>query len=550
MSLLPGLLLALLQQQPGTEAAAAPAPEPLVVADLAAAAAVAGLALDDAELAQMLVQVEEYRAGYLRLHGLTVPNELPPALRFDPLLPGMELRAVELPAWDGALPAVTRPDDLDALAFADLRTLAALVRSRQLSCLELTEWSLARLSAVDEELHCVVTLTAERARAQARALDAELDAGKWRGPLHGIPYGAKDLLAVAGSPTTWGAAPFREQRIERDASVVRRLDAAGAVLVAKLSLGALAMGDVWFGGRTRNPWNPQQGSSGSSAGSAAATAAGAVPFAIGSETLGSIVSPSTRCGNSSLRPTFGRVGRGGAMALSWTMDKLGPICRSVDDAALVFDALHGADGEDLDAVDRPFTVPAPADPAGWRVGHPAGAFAEGSPDRRVLEELEALGVELVEIEVPDFPVWDLMVILQAEAATAFDELTRSGRDDELTRQSPDAWPNSFRASRLIPAVEYLRANRVRTRLMRELDAALAGVDVVVHPSFHALLGITNLTGHPCVVAPSGFRRDGSPRSISFTGQLHDEARLLALAAAWQASTGYHLRHPGEAGDGD
>lgn len=543
--LVPALALLVLQQPGAGEGPppGPPEPPPLTAAALAAAAATAALRFDEEELAMMLSEVEDNRAGYLRMRQGALPNALYPALCFRPLLPGMELRVAAPPPWDGALPEVRRPERLEDLAFADIATLASLIRSRQLSCVELTELHLERLERLDASLRCVVSFTAERARAQAAELDRELEQGRWRGPLHGIPYGAKDLLAVAGAPTTWGAKPFEGQRIEQDAAVIRRLDEAGAILIAKLSLGALAMGDVWFGGRTRNPWNPEQGSSGSSAGSAAATAAGGVVFAIGSETLGSIVSPSSRCGNSSLRPTFGRVGRGGAMALSWSMDKLGPICRSVEDAALVFDALHGADGADPDAVDRPYAVPAPVDPAGWRVGYPAGAFGEESPDRRVLAELEALGVELVPVELPDFPVREMMIILQAEAATAFDELTRDGRDDLLTRQGPDAWPNSFRSSRLIPAVEYLRANRLRTRLMREMDQVLAGVDLYVHPSFGASLGITNLTGHPCVVAPSGFRENGTPRSICFTGQLYDEARLLALAAAWQRSTGYHRRHP-------
>ncbi|MBL7008390.1 MAG: amidase [Planctomycetes bacterium] len=538
---LAGLALLALQQPEAPPPAAEPAP--LTTSELAAAAAVAGLSFTEAELAMMLSEAVDFRAGYLRMQQRPLPNPVHPALGFSPLLPGMELRAAPQPAWDGALPRAERPAELEELAFADIATLASLIRSRQVSCLELTEMFLARLQRIDAELHCVVTLTAVRARAQAAALDLELAAGEWRGPLHGIPYGAKDLLAVAGAPTTWGAKPFEHQVLDQDATVIRRLDQAGAVLIAKLSLGALAMGDVWFGGRTRNPWKPEQGSSGSSAGSAAATAAGGVVFALGSETLGSIVSPSSRCGNSSLRPTFGRVGRGGAMALSWSMDKLGPLCRSAADAALVFDALHGADGADPDAVDRPYAVPAPVDPAGWRVGYPAGAFDEDAPGRRVLDELEALGVELVPVAVPEFPVWEMMVILQAEAATAFDELTRDDRDDLLTRQGPDAWPNSFRSARLIPAVEYLRANRLRTQLMREFDAALAGVDLMVHPSFGSLLGVTNLTGHPCVVAPSGFRDDGTPRSISFTGQLYDEARLLALVRAWQESTGYHNRRP-------
>jgi Asp-tRNA(Asn)/Glu-tRNA(Gln) amidotransferase A subunit family amidase len=435
-------------------------------------------------------------------------------------------------------------DGGDDLAFADLATLAALVRNRQVSSVELTELYLERLRLVDEQLLCVVTLTDERALTQAEARDKELAEGTWRGPLHGIPWGAKDLLAVAGYRTTWGTEPFVDQKLAGDATVVERLDHAGAVLIAKLTLGELAMGDKWFGGMTRNPWAPDKGSSGSSAGSAAATAAGGVAFSIGSETLGSIVSPSTVCGCSSLRPTFGRVSRQGAMALSWSMDKLGPICRSVRDAALVFDAIHGPDGLDPTVHDFPFEVPGPVDVHGWRVGVVEQAFEEHAEHAHVLEELKALGVDLVPITLPDYPVTEMCIVLQAEAATAFDELTRSGRDRLMAAQEANSWPNQFRSSRLIPAVEYLRANRLRTELMRAMHDAIAGVDAYVYPSFGGTsLVLTNLTGHPTVVAPDGFRDDGTPRSISFTGHLFGESRLLALAAAWQESTEFHLHHP-------
>ena len=353
-----------------------------------------------------------------------------------------------------------------------------------------------------------------------------------------------------GRRTTWGAKPYEEQVIDLDATVVERLDAAGAVLVAKLSLGALAMGDVWFGGRTRNPWNTEQGSSGSSAGSASATAAGCVAFAIGSETLGSIVSPSDRCGVSGLRPSYGRVSRRGAMALSWSMDKLGPLCRSAQDAALVYAAIAGRDERDGHSVRLPAPIAHGADVSGWRIGYLAQEFEDDERVGHVLDELSALGVELVPVELPDYPIWPMMVILQAEAAAAFDELTRSGRDDLLTRQDAGAWPTSFRASRLIPAVEYIRANRLRTLLSQDVQRALEEVDALVHPSFGGpALGITNLTGHPSIAMPCGFRAEdarrnpGTPYSITFTGQLYDEARLLALAQAWQATTDYHERHP-------
>jgi Asp-tRNA(Asn)/Glu-tRNA(Gln) amidotransferase A subunit family amidase len=372
-----------------------------------------------------------------------------------------------------------------------------------------------------------------------------------------VPWGAKDLFAVAGHPTTWGAEPYREQRFDRDAAVVERLDAAGAVLVAKTTLGALAWGDVWFGGRTRNPWNPVQGSSGSSAGSAAATAAGLVGFALGTETWGSIVSPSTRVGASGLRPTFGRVPRTGAMALSWTMDKVGPICRTVEDCALVFAAIHGPDGADRTVVDAPFEWDPDLDPRRLRVGFTPALFeekrGEGEDedaewrglDLAVLDVLRGLGIELVPISLPDdLPVDALSFLLSAEAAAAFDELTRSGRDDLLVRQVEQAWPNVFRQARLIPAVEYIQANRVRSLLMERWGRMMADLDAYVVPSFGGSnLLATNLTGHPAVVVPDGFRADGTPTSITFQGRLFGEAPLLALAHAYQRATDFHQRHP-------
>jgi Asp-tRNA(Asn)/Glu-tRNA(Gln) amidotransferase A subunit family amidase len=419
------------------------------------------------------------------------------------------------------------------------------------------------LKRFDSELHCVITLTEERAMTQARRADRELAKGIWRGPLHGVPWGAKDLLAVRGYPTTWGAAPFKDQVIDEDATVVRRLDEAGAVLVAKLTLGALAWGDVWYGEKTRNPWNTEQGSSGSSAGPGAATAAGLVGFSIGSETWGSIVSPSTRCGVSGLRPTFGRVSRHGGMALSWSMDKLGPMCRSVEDCALVLAAIEGDDGLDPAAVDRPFVWDADLDVRTLRVGYLKSLFERElefgdedteedrqrarewlAADMETLAALGSLGIELIPIELPDFPVSALSFILSAEAAAAFDELTRSGRDDELVRQIENAWPNVFRQARTIPAVEYIQANRARTVLMREMERLLDGLDCWVSPSFGGSnLLLTNLTGHPAVVVPNGFRSDGTPTSITFNGRLFGESRILALGRAYQEATGFHLRHP-------
>ena len=539
-------LALLLAQQPG--AAPAEPPPRLTLEQVRAAGEVEGLDFSPAELELVRKAVGEQLEGYERLWKFGIDNSLPPAFVFSPLLPGRKVAPPRFHVQPVELPEVARPASLDELAFADIPTLAALLKSRKVSCVELAQASLARLKRLDPQLHMVIHLTEERALLQAAERDRELAEGKWRGPLHGIPWGAKDLLAVRGTPTTWGSKIYADQVLPDDATVVKRLDEAGAVLVAKLSLGEFAYGDLWYGERTRNPWNPEKGSSGSSAGPAAAVAAGCVSFAIGSETLGSIVSPCTVCGATGLRPTFGRVPRTGAMALSWTMDKLGPIAGTVQDAAIVLQAIQGPDDQDPTVHDFPFEASGPVDVRGWKVGYPAADFERSADDRRVLEELKALGLELVPVELPHaLPVSDLLVILTCEAATAFDELTRDGRDDQMVWQAEEAWPNTFRAARLVPAVEYLRASRLRTRLMREMDETMAKVDLLVHPSRGgAALLVTNLTGHPTICAPSGFREsDGqkTPRSISFTGKLFGEAELAAVAAAWQRSTRYHLEHP-------
>lgn len=533
---------------PGVLWAQAREAEEITVDIIEDAEKVAGLEFTTEEREMMLEGLERNLRSYEQLHEVSIPNEVPPALHFEPQLPAWRTPQATGPARFTRVSQIDRPARLEDVAFWSIPELAALIRNRQVSCVELTQMYLERLEKHGPTLECSVTLTTERALAQAQRLDNELAQGLYRGPLHGIPWGAKDLLAVQGYPTTWGAKPYEDQVIHDDATVVRRLDDAGAVLVAKLTLGALAMGDVWFGGRTRNPWNLEQGSSGSSAGSAAAAVAGLVGFAIGSETLGSIVSPSTRCGASGLRPTFGRVSRAGAMALSWSMDKLGPICRSVEDCAIVVEAIHGVDGRDPTARSMPFSFDAEADLEGLRIGYLADAFAaEGATDfdRQALADLRAMGIDPVPVSLPDdFPTGALLIILNAEAGAAFDELTRSGRDEMLVRQVAGAWPNSFRTSRMIPAVEYLQANRVRTMLMQSVHAALEGVDVFITPSFGGgVLLTTNLTGHPTVVVPSGFREDGTPVSISFVGQLWADGETLAVAKAYQDHTGHHSAHP-------
>jgi Asp-tRNA(Asn)/Glu-tRNA(Gln) amidotransferase A subunit family amidase len=520
--------------------------------DIAAAEKLNGLRLTRQERKMMLRNLKENLANYQTMRQVFLANSVPPAVHFSPIVPGMTFHpetaeAATTPFSDS--PAVERPADLEDLAFYPVTDLARLIRSRKVTSTELTRMYLGRLKKYGPRLECVVTLTEELALAQAGRADEEIAAGRYRGLLHGIPWGAKDLLATKGIRTTWGAKPYENQIFEANATVVERLEQAGAVLVAKLSMGALAWGDVWFGGKTRNPWNTEQGSSGSSAGSAAATAAGLVGFAIGTETWGSIVSPSTRCGVTGLRPTFGRVSRSGAMALSWSMDKIGPICRSAADCALVFDAICGPDGQDLTVVDLPFNWDPDLDIKSRRIGYLKKAFEREYRTQKIdlasLDVLRSLGVELIPFDLPeDLPVEAIGFILNAEAAAAFEELTLSNHDDLLVRQERNAWPNVFRQARFIPAVEYIQANRIRTRLMQEMAARLQNIDVYVAPSFEGdNLLLTNLTGHPAVVVPDGFDEKGLPTSITFIGRLYEESKILEVAHAFQLATAHHLKHP-------
>lgn len=501
---------------------------------------VAGIKLSEADRKAIAKSVDATVKDLETLRAVKLPNDVPPALAFVPApwhIPAAGQGRGTVEPLSAAVPK--KPDSGDELAFLPVTSLAALVRDRQVSSRELTKIYLDRLRKYDPSLFCVVTLTEDLALKQADRADKEIAAGNYRGPLHGIPWGAKDLIAHPGYKTTWGAEPFKDQTLDVQATVARRLEDAGAVLVAKLTLGALAMGDKWFGGRTRNPWDAAQGSSGSSAGSAATAAGGLVGFALGSETLGSIVSPCTRCGATGLRPTFGRVSRHGCMALAWTMDKIGPIARSVEDCALVFGTVHGADGLDPAAVDRPFSWPAHGELRALRIGYiENGTDANEREDLRVLRDL---GLKPVAVKLPDkYPVAALRHILDVESATAFDELTRQGVTAGLNE-----WPGLFRQAMFISAVDYLRANRVRTLVMREMEAVMAGLDAYVSPGGRDLL-LTNLTGHPSVVLPNGFRKEGGtehPTSLVFTGRLYGETQLLAVARAYQQATGFHLRRP-------
>jgi len=544
---------------PGALAAVAQDADEITVEMLDSAQRISGLSFTPDELqviADRLNRPGDGRSIYEAFRTVNLGNNTQSALVFNPVPPGMTLSTVRQPLRRNEI-TVSMPVSDAGLAFLPLTHLAKLVETRQVKPSELTELYLARLKQYDPMLHCVVNLTEELARRQARRADEEIAAGNYRGPLHGIPWGAKDLLAVRGTRTTWGASPFRDQTIDTDATVYSRLADAGAILVAKLSMGALASGDRWFGGRTRNPWNMEQGSSGSSAGPGASTAAGLVGFSIGTETRGSIISPASRNGITGLRPTFGRVSRYGAMALSWSMDKIGPMCRAAEDCALVLDAIQGPDGRDNTVFDVPFNWDATADVTRLRVGYLRSSF-EGVVDddpqnplrvateRRTLSNnlaaidvIRRLGVDVVPFDLPDLPFDKIGFILGTEAAAAFDAPTLNGQLESM-RLAPEEsrWPDNFRASRFVPAVEYLQANRVRMRLIEEVHEALGDLDLFVGSN----LGLTNLTGHPEISMPSGFFQ-GQPTSLRFTGKLFGDAEILLLAHAYQAATDHHLRHP-------
>ncbi len=530
--------------------------ETVTVETLEAAQKIAGVSFSRAEQQAIVARLNAssgYLAGFASLRAVDLGNDAQPAIVFNPVPPGKVL-----PTGPRFLrrrdPTVTRPPTDEALAFLPVTHLATLVKTRQVTSSELTELYLSRLTKYDPVLHCVVTLTSDLARAQARQADAEIAAGKYRGPLHGLPFGLKDLFAVRGIRTTWGASPYKDQVVDADATVYTRLRDAGAVLVAKLSTGALALSAQWFGGVTRNPWNTAQDASGSSAGPGAATAAGLVAFSVGSDTGGSIIQPSARNGITGLRPTFGRVSRYGAMALAWTQDTVGPMCRSAEDCALVFDAIHGPDGKDNSIIDVPFGWDAGADVTRLRVGYLRSAFDNPPPglglsasqqiatrrnNEAAVEAIRALGVEVVPFDLPEVSIEAIDFIRYAETAAAFDDLTRTGKLTEV-EDGPEQSrrPAEIRPARFIPAVEYLQANRYRLRVMEQVDAAMAGLDLFIG----ANLLLTNRTGHPAISLPSGFF-ESAPTGLQLTGKLFGEPELLLLAHAFQSRTDHHLKHP-------
>lgn len=566
-TLFPGVLLGMAEAQSAAAPEKKEAPK-ITKAMIDDAATIAGVHISDEYKEMMLDNLNDALKDYDYIHGLHLQNSVSPALIFQPILPGAKLVAPSGPTRLSQIGQVETPKNIEDVAYYTVRQLGELVRTKRVSSVALTEMYLERLKRYDPILKFVVTLTTDRAMAQAKEADRDIAAGKYRGPLHGLPWGAKDLLAVKGYKTTWGAGGFEDQTIDEDATVVQRLDKAGAVLVAKLTLGALAMGDVWFGGTTKNPWKTDQGSSGSSAGSASATAAGCIAFGIGTETLGSISSPSTRCGVTGLRPTFGRVPRTGAMALCWTMDKIGPICRAVEDCAVVLEAIQGPDHKDPSVNAVPFSWNSAQDLHKLRIGYLKEAFEnepksdddydDASKQRMRARRLEQkkfddaaldvlnnkLGLNLIPVKMPDFGFEHLLPILSAEAAAAFDELTRSGRDKLLTAQKKDDWPNSFRSARFIPAVEYINANRARVLAMEEMAKLFEQVDVIVSPtSGSSQLVATNFTGHPAVILPNGFRADGTPTSLTFLGSLYREDQVCAVAKAYQDASDWNKKHP-------
>jgi Asp-tRNA(Asn)/Glu-tRNA(Gln) amidotransferase A subunit family amidase len=608
--MLPGALLAMAagtaeaQQRGGSED---PTGMPKITVEMIEQAAViTGVNFTEAQRKVMVDGLTNQREDVAEIRKLQLPNAVAPSLVFDPVPGGMKLETERKPAKLGPTPSVAglSLSEEEKLAFSTVRQLAELLRTKKVTSVELTKMYLGRLRKYDPMLHFVITYTEERAMKQAAAADAEIAAGKHKGPLHGIPWGGKDLLAVAGYPTTWGAGGMETQTFDYDAEVVKRLDAAGAVLVAKMTLGALAQGDLWGskekGARTRNPWNPRQGSSGSSAGSASGVSAGCLGFAIGTETLGSISSPSTRCGVTGLRPSFGLVPRTGAMALSWSMDKIGAITRSVEDCAIVLGAIYGPDGHDLSVKDAAFNADFTMDVKKLRIGYIKSAFdvpvmtpmkasAEGLAGKeleaynarvagrkaqfarqlydaqfntKALEVLRGMGLTLEPMEMPEFPFGAMVPMLEAEGAAAFDDLTLSGRDALLSGQMPFDWPNNFRVARFYSAVDYINASRARTLALAKMTETFAKFDVIVTPSQGVQLTATNLCGQPAVIVPNGIRGDdappppttedgalnnaggpGTPVSLTFLSPLYQEAKACALAHAYQEKTGFQLLHP-------
>jgi Asp-tRNA(Asn)/Glu-tRNA(Gln) amidotransferase A subunit family amidase len=523
----------------------------LTKGDLKSAAKLFDIQFTQKEIDTLYSDVVDNIANYKAMHSLSLPNSVPLST-WQLVAPNSENKKpgiVSLP-----LTKVALPKNKSELAFYSISELAYLIKNKKISSLALTQFFIERIKKYGDTLQCVISLQEDIAYAQAKKADEEIALGKYRGLLHGIPYGLKDLFAVKGTKTTWGAAPYKNQTIDEDAFVYTQLKNAGAVLVAKFTLGALAMGDYWYGGRTKNPWNLKYGSSGSSAGSTSATVAGLVPFAIGTETYGSIVSPSTQCGATGLRPTFGSISRSGAMALSYSLDKVGPICRSANDAAIVFNYLHGTDGKDLSAFNAPFNYQPIKEIKKLRIAYAKNYFDKIKDTSRnewkVLATFKKMGAELIPVDFPDSGVYNfniMDVVIGVECAAQFDEMTRLNIDDELTRQTKYDWPNQFRTARFVPAVEYINAQRHRSLLMQKVNEVIKKYDVIICPSRGVegnQAAITNLTGHPVVCVPTGFDgKNNMPSGITFVGNLFDEGTILNIAKLYQDNTNWNKQHP-------
>ena len=515
--------------------------------DIISAAKILDVKYSEKEIDMMYPDVKDNIIDYKKMHALSLSNSV--GMSMNQLLSPKQSIKQERLKWSYDK-KIKLPANQNDLSFFTINQLGSLLRNKKITSVEMTKFFINRLKMYGDTLQCVVSLTEELAMQQAMQADENFNNHIDLGPLQGIPYGLKDLFSVTGTKTTWGAQPYKNQIINQDAFVYTKLKEAGAVLVAKFTLGALAMGDYWFGGRTKNPWNLERGSSGSSAGSTSATVAGLIPFAIGTETHGSIISPSHTCGATGLRPTFGSISRTGAMALSWSLDKVGPICRTAEDAATVFAYIHGTDGQDESAVNAPFNYSNKKDIKQLRIGYAKNHFDNldsSSQEFQVLKELRLLGIDIKPMNFPDSEVYkfDMIgMVIGAESAAAFDEFTRTNLDDQMTRQTKYDWPNYFRVARTIPAVEYINTNRHRTMLMQKVNQVMGDFDVIITPSFAGKqLSITNLTGHPALCMPIGFTKQGTPNSITFLSNLFKEEDLLAFGKFFQDNTNYEDLHP-------
>jgi Asp-tRNA(Asn)/Glu-tRNA(Gln) amidotransferase A subunit family amidase len=522
----------------------------ITVTDIQSAEKIISIHFTEAKEDSLAGQVKDRAKEYDKMHRYSLANSIPMTMAENPVLPYMNFNKKQLPVKFDIPAGVDVPANKNDLAFYSIPQLASLIKNKKISSVELAKFFIDRLKNYGDTLQCVISLTEDIAMKEAAEADEEIAGGRYRGLLHGIPYGLKDLFAVKGTNTTWGAEPYKNQVIDNNSYVYTKLKEAGAVLVAKLTLGALAMADYWFGGRTKNPWNMLEGSSGSSAGSAAATVAGLVPFAIGTETYGSIIAPSTVCGGTGLRPTFGSVSRSGAMTLCWSLDKAGPICRSAEDAAIVFYYLHGTDGLDAAAVNMPFNYTGKADLAKMKIAYARNYFGKkdtlGNEDA-VLDVFRKAGAKLIPVDFPDSGIYNfdiIGIVIGSESAAAFDGFTRTGLDDKMTRQGKGEWPNYFRAARFIPAVEYINANRHRYQLMQKVNDVIEKYDVIICPTWVGnQAATTNLTGHPAISMPTGFNKENTPTSITLVGKLYDEATILAIAKAYQDATQWNKMHP-------